>query len=147
MRTVRRLILSVTTKLLILSLFCVLMARGACPAWFLGLLVACHLLQGVGYLLLRRHLTGPLRISRTNSIAQGVWLLALFLDVSHPQFQIPAPILLLGFCFLTSLQLLVFFRYLFRVVGILSRLFPLDLRWLPLHTSLRALESSHRTKH
>jgi len=146
MRTVRRLIVSVTTKIVLLSLFCFLMARGACPAWFLGLLVACELLQGVGHLLLRRHLTGPLAISRTNTIAQAVWILILLLDVTHPQFRIPPLVVLFGFCFLSSLQLLVFFRYLFRVIGVLGRLFPLDLRWLPLHTSVRALDTSHRTK-
>jgi len=127
MKTFRRPFLTLLRKILVLSLFTFLMARGACPAWFLGFLIAVALLQGFGFLIMKnRHLFVTLRISHINAAVQFAWLFLLSLDVTHPQFQLPAAFVLLGYCFLTSLQVLVFFRYLFRAKGTLNRLFPMD---------------------
>ncbi len=115
-------------KFLAFSFFSLLMVQESCPAWFLGLLVAVTLFQGVGCLALKQKSFGPLRIGKINTACQFFWVGLLLFDLSNTHFRLEPNFVLLGYSALSSLQILVFFRYLYRVRGLLVRLFPLDLR-------------------
>lgn len=102
----------------LIGLFSLLAFGGVCPAWFLGLLIAIHLLRFSGWLALHLHdnnsdvtaLLGPAAISRMNEKAQITWgsLLLVHLVASSWFLTVPTlngTLLDFAYCALGCLQL------------------------------------------
>lgn len=111
-------------KLFTLAFFTLLMAHGACPPWFLALLLAIALLQAIGFLILLvvrspRYPVRPLGIGKWNIALQFTWIGVLFADVflrhQFPRnFHYSELFHVAGYAALAVIQVVVFFRYFFR---------------------------------
>ncbi len=114
-------------KLFSIALFSLLMTKNFCPAWFLGLQISVALLQSFGLVVLKvpgggpKSSFSPLRIGKWNTGFQFAWVGLLLIDLASPRLNLNQPTLLLGYCFLASAQILVFFRYFFRFRLLLLR--------------------------
>lgn len=115
----------VCDKLLALAFFTFLMTLGACPPWFLGLLLAIVLLQSLGFLLIyfspeARHTPlKPTGLGKWNMAGQYLWIGILFADLllrkNFPRNFHYSPLFhLTGYVALGAVQVGVFFRYFFR---------------------------------
>lgn len=106
-------------KLFTGTFFSLLMIMGACPSWFLGLYFSVNVLQLLGLALLKfpgnnePETLSPLRSGKLNTAFQMIWMFLLLADLSARNFTAPSPIVMLGYAFLGSMQILVFFRYFF----------------------------------
>jgi CDP-diacylglycerol--glycerol-3-phosphate 3-phosphatidyltransferase len=109
-------------KFYCIAFFSVLMARGDCPAWFLGLVITISLLQICGYLCLAVYESGhPIQVSSSplgqwNTTLQYFWIGVLFLNLlverHDPQWAPVSEVTqLLGYTFLALAQIWVFYRY------------------------------------
>ena len=111
-------------KIFALSLFSLLMAMGACPPWFLGLLVSTGLFQSLGLILIKlskpaKNISfGSIRLGKWNTALQFIWIVLLVVDtfVLHRGEEPALAVLIarnIGYILLSGLQLSVFLRYFF----------------------------------
>jgi cardiolipin synthase len=108
-------------KVFVLSFFTLLMTMGACPPWFLGLLISVTLFQGIALAALklgrnRARSYSALPIGKWNMALQFAWILFLLVDalVLHhgPQSTVAEKLIhSLGYTALGVIQIGVFLRY------------------------------------
>jgi CDP-diacylglycerol--glycerol-3-phosphate 3-phosphatidyltransferase len=105
--------------------FSVLMSRGDCPAWFLGLVITVALLQSCGYLCLAFYETDrPVTVTSSylgqwNTTFQYLWIGLLLVNLIVENRFPPAALVgktgqALGYAFLSLTQIRVFYRH-FRI--------------------------------
>ena len=103
-------------RLICFFYFSLLMSRGLCPAWFLGLQIATTLLLSLGLFLLNisHHSITRLRepLSLANVTFQRTTLGLLFLSLSPINVHYPYVVVMMTYVALCSFQVLVFFGHL-----------------------------------
>ena len=119
-----RLLDPIADKVITFTFFTILMSKGICPPWFLGLVITVNLLQSLGYCILywsqehRKTIYEPLKISKVNAALQFFWIGVLILDLllqaaSPANLPIGSWVRLLSYVSLSMLQITVFFTYFF----------------------------------